>query len=185
MWRLRVAWTGSTVVGGGLSTFYSLDTSPGFPAAVRNYFQSLRDLFPIGTTITVPNNGDVIDATTGTLTGVWTDGGVPAPVTGNGAGVYALGVGAQTRWRTSGIVGGRRVVGSTFLVPMVALGFDSDGTLGAAPVTSITAAGNAYIAANPAALIWSRPKGPRVGTTHLITGVTVPDRPSWIVSRRR
>lgn len=185
MWRLRVVWSGSTVVGPGLSTFYSVDTSPGFPASVRALFEAWKSIFPIGTTITVPNNGDVIDPTTGTLTGVWTDGSAPAPVTGTGTGVYARGVGAQVRWHTAGIVGGRRVVGSTFLVPMVTLGFDTDGTLGAGAVTTISGGASAYLTANPAATIWSRPTASRVGSQHLISSATVPDRPSWIVSRRR
>ena len=195
MWRLRVVWSGSTVVGPGLSTFYALDTSPGFPAAVRQLFESWKTNFPTGTTITVPNNGDVINPATGTLTGTWTDGTAPAPVTGTGTGVYAKGVGAQIRWKTPGIVNGRRVVGSTFLVPMVTIGFDTDGTLGPATITGITTAATTYLASVPGALVWSRPypgdpsatppKPSRVGTTSLINAVQVPDRASWIVSRRK
>lgn len=185
MWRLRAVWSGAGVVGPGVSTFYSLDTAVGFPAAVRAAFEAWKSLFPPAVTITVPNNGDVIDAATGELTGVWTEGSAPAPVVGTGTGVYARGVGAQVRWRTPGIVGGRRVVGSTFLVPMVTLGFDTDGTLGAGAITTIQTGAAAYLAGTPGALIWSRPTSSRAGATSLISSYTVPDRPSWIVSRRR
>lgn len=194
MWRLRVTWSGAPVIGPGLSTFYALDTSPGFPAAVRAMIAGWASSIPTGTTITVPNNGDVIDPSTGALTGVWSDGSAPAPVTGSGSGTYARGVGAQVRWRTSGIVAGRRVVGSTFIVPMVSLGFDTDGTLGPATITALLTPATAYVAAAPYACVWSRPfagdpsatppKPARAGSIHLIGGASIPDRPSWLVSRR-
>lgn len=195
MWRLRVTWSGAAVVGPGLSTFYALDTSPGFPAAVRALMASYATSIPSGTTITVPNNGDVIDAATGALTGVWTDGAPPAAITTSASGTYARGVGAQLRWRTSGIVAGRRVVGSTFLVPIQSLAFDTDGTLGPATVTGLLGPANTYLSAAPYAVVWSRPfagnpsatppKPARSGSVHLITSVSVPDRPSWLVSRRQ
>lgn len=195
MWRLRVTWSGSGVVGPGLSTFYAADTSPGFPAAVRAFYQALVTSFPTNVTITVPNGGDVIDPSTGVLTGAWTDGTAPLPVVGTGAGTYAAGVGAQVRWRTLGVVAGRRVVGSTFLIPLVSPIFDSDGTITAASRTVIQNAANAYVTAAPYGTIWSRPyagdttpghvRPARAGSQHIISGAVVPDRPSWLVSRRR
>jgi len=195
MWRLRVVWSGSGVVGPGLSTFYALDTSPGFPAAVRAFYEAVKSGFPTSVTITVPNGGDVIDASTGVLTGTWTDGTAPAPVVGTGVGTYAAGVGAQVRWRTLGVVAGRRVVGSTFLVPQVGPIFDSDGTITPATRTVIQNAANAYVTAAPWGVIWSRPyagdttpghvRPARAGSSHILSGATVPDRPSWLVSRRR
>lgn len=185
MWRCRVAWSGSPVVGPGLSTFYALNTSPGFPAAVRAFFASLTTLLYSGTTITVPNTGDVIDEATGAITGTWTDGAALTPVVGAASGVFAAGVGMQVRWRTGGIVAGRRVVGSTFLIPTTTGAFDATGTPGSATITVVQNAADAYIAAAPFACIWSRPAPGRAGTDHLITSASVPDRPSWLVSRRR
>lgn len=185
MWRLRATWSGSPVVGPGLTTFYALDGSPGFPAAIRTMLATWQSSIPTGVTITVPNNGDVIDAATGTLTGSWSDGSAPAPVVTTGTGTYARGVGAQVRWRTLGVVGGRRVVGSTFIVPTVSLAFDTDGTLGPATITALLAGPTAYVAAAPYACVWSRPTSTRAGTTHLITDASIPDRPSWLLSRRR
>lgn len=194
MWRLRVTLTGAPIVGPGLWTFYALDSSPGFPAAVRTMLATWSSSMPSGITIQVPNGGDVIDPTTGTLTGAWTDGTVPAPIATSGTGTYARGVGAQVRWRTLGVVAGRRVVGSTFIVPMVSLGFDTDGTLGPATQAALLAGPTAYVAAAPYACVWSRPyagdpsatppRPARAGSTHLISGASIPDRPSWLVSRR-
>lgn len=194
MWRLRVVWSGNAVVGPTLSTFYALDTSPGFPAAVRALMAALSTFIPTGTQIAVPNNGDVINPATGELTGSWTDGTTPAVVTCSGTGVYAKGVGAQIRWRTSSIVAGRRVQGSTFVVPLISAMFDSDGTLTATNQASILTAANNYVTAAPYACVWSRPsKGnpdrvpptpARTGSSALIVGSSVPDRPSWLLSRR-
>jgi hypothetical protein len=194
MWRLRVVWSGNAVVGPTLSTFYAQDTSPGFPAAVRSLMASLSTFIPTGTQIVVPNNGDVINPATGALTGAWTDGAAPAAVTCSGTGVYAKGVGAQIRWRTSSIVAGRRVQGSLFVVPLISAMFDSDGTLTATNQQSIATAANSYVTAAPYAVVWSRPSAgnpsatppspARAGSTCLIVGSSVPDRPSWLLSRR-
>jgi len=150
---------------------------------------------PSGITIQVPNGGDVINPADGTLTGAWTDGTTPAAITTSGTGTYARGVGAQVRWRTSAVVAGRRVQGSTFIVPMVSLGFDTDGTLGPATQAALLAGPTAYVAAAPYAVVWSRPydgdptatppKPARAGSVALITGASIPDRPSWLLSRRR
>lgn len=195
MWRLRVTLSGAPIVGPGLWTFYALDTSPGFPAAVRTMLATWASSMPSGITIQVPNGGDVINPADGTLTGAWTDGTTPAPITTSGTGTYARGVGAQVRWRTSAVVAGRRVQGSTFIVPMVSLGFDTDGTLGPATQAALLAGPTAYVAAAPYAVVWSRPydgdptatppKPARAGSVALITGASIPDRPSWLLSRRR
>lgn len=184
MWRLRATWSGPPVVGGGVSTFYALDTSPGFPAAVRALLNAAAGSIQAGVTITIPNNGDVIDASTGALTGAWTDGAAPAPIVCTDAGTYAAGVGAQWRWRTSGIVAGRRVTGSTFLVPLGANTYDGDGNIGSVQLTAFNAAAAAYITAAPYAVIWSRPRPGRAGSSHLITSGSMPDRVSWLRSRR-
>lgn len=194
MWRLRCSWTGSGVVGPGVSTFYALDTSPGFPAAVRAFLNSQAGSYPAGTSIQVPNNGDVLDPATGALTGSWTDGSTPAVITGTGSGGYAAGVGAQVRWKTAGIVNGRRCQGSTFLVPQISATYDAQGTIASVQLTSMQTAAQAYITAAPYAVVWSRPyagdttpghvRPPRAGSTHLITAFDVPDRVSWLRSRR-
>ena len=184
MWRLRVPWTGPSIAGPGLSTFYALDTSPGFPAAVRALLASFASYVPAGVSIQVPNSGDVLDPATGALTGVWTDGSTPAVINTSGPANYAAGVGCQWRWRTSGIVAGRRVVGSTFIVPLSSAEYDSSGTIDSVAVTALNAAAATYVTNAPYAVIWSRPKGARVGSSHLITSGFLPDRVSWLRSRR-
>lgn len=194
--RLRVVWSGFPVVGDGVTTFYTRSTDPtGFPGAVRSFFSSVAGLAFPALTITVPNTGDVISDVDGSLQGVWTDGTAPAPVTGTNTGDFAKGVGAQVRWHTDGVVGGRRVVGSTFLVPLAGGIFDADGTLDTTYVTSVKTAADALIASQTTLAIWSRPQPAREGahgtlparpgSSNFVLASSVPDRVSWLRSRRQ
>lgn len=191
MWRLRAEWSGAPITGPGVSTFYALDDSPGFPAAVHDLLAAFAAAMPSGVSIRVPNNGDVIDPVTGELTGTWTSGTAPALVNGVGGGTFARGVGAQIRWRTSGITRGRRVVGSTFIVPLISAAYEADGSLSGVNVTAWNTAAAAYVTAAPFAVIYTRPKPPpggigpdSPGKSNLITSGSVPDRVSWLRSRR-
>lgn len=185
MQRLRVTWSGPGVTGPGLSTFYTSTAGPlGIANAVKTFLQSQQLAFPTNVTITVPSGGDLIEDTTGALAGTWNEPGTGGSFTGTGTGDYPQGVGMQIRWRTGGIVAGRRVVGSTFFVPIMSAIFDADGTLDNATVTSLTNAGTALIAAHPDLRIFSRPKGPRIGSSHAVLTAVVPDRVSWLRSRR-
>lgn len=179
------------MVGPGVSTLYCADDPVGWPTAAHDFFAAFASALPTGLSIRVPNTGDIIDATTGEITGTWVQGTAPALVNGVGGGVYAKGVGLQVKWSTSGITRGRRVKGTTFIVPLIASAFDSDGTLSSTWVTAGATAGNAYITAAAGACIYTRPKpapggiGPdSPGKIQLITGAVVPDRVSWLRTRR-
>lgn len=185
MQRLRVSWSGPGVTGPGLSTFYTSTAGPlGIADDVLAFFQGQALAFPTNLTITVPSGGDLIEDTTGGLAGTWNEPGTGGTFTGTGTGDYPQGVGMQIRWRTGGIVAGRRVVGSTFICPIMSAIFAADGTIDNVTVASVQAAGTALIAAHPDLRIWSRPKGPRVGSSHAVETAVVPDRVSWLRSRR-
>lgn len=194
--RLRVTWSGFPVVGDCVSTFYSRSSTPtGFPGAVRSFFSSVAGLALPAVTITVPNSGDVISDVDGSLQGVWVDGTAPAAVVGTNTGDFAKGVGAQVRWHTDGVVGGRRVVGSTFIVPLAGGIFDTDGTLDATYVTALKTAGDALITSQTDLAIWSRPQPARegahgtlparTGSSNFVLTCTAPDRVAWLRSRRQ
>lgn len=182
--RLRCTWGGSPVVGPGLSTFYATTGGSGLPDDVLTFFNTSPLLFPSGLTITVPSGGETINDATGELTGTWNEPGTGGVATGTETGSYAKGVGMQVRWPTAGIVGGRKVVGSTFLVPIAGSLFDVDGTIDTAVVSAMQSQANALLAAQPNLRIWSRPKGLRAGSSHTITSAVIPDRTSWLRTRR-
>jgi hypothetical protein len=134
--------------------------------------------------VTVPNSGDTIDVATGDINGVWTGSG-GGTVGFGGSGDFAQGVGARIKWNTAGIVAGRRVRGSTFMVPLVGGTFSASGALDSSFVTDLTAAATTFLASASSTLeIFSRPKGTRVGTSHTVTSASVPNAVSWLRSRR-
>jgi hypothetical protein len=181
--RLRVAWSGSPVTGPGLSTFYFAGGTAD-PAAVSALFTACAPYVAAGVTWQVPGAGDQLDVATGSLTGSWSAAG-GSTIASSGNAEHAQGVGARIRWRTNGIVNGRRVTGSTFIVPIHRLMFDTDGTLAGGIVTALNAAALAYVSAvTPDGVIWSRPAPGRAGTSHALTYADLPDAVSWLRSRR-
>lgn len=184
LYRLRVTWGGSPVIGPGVSTFYSISAGTGYADAVYDFFNTSPLLFPSGTTITVPDNGETIESTTGALTGTWSSPGEGGTVTGTETGSYSKGVGMRVRWITSGIVGGRHVIGTTFLVPIAGSLFDVDGTIDTAVVSGVQTQADDLLSAWPDLTVWSRPAGSRAGNFHVVQSTKAVDGVSWLRSRR-
>lgn len=185
--RVRAVWTGTPVVGGGVSTFYCANSDPSaFVTALRSYFASVGVSIAAGTFINFPGTGDTIDEATGVLNGSWSMT-PPAQVTCSGSGNWAMGVGCRQTWLTTGITRGRRVKGSTFLVPLGGNLYDGTGSIADATVATLNAAAATLRAADSGSMrIYSRPSTARPGTgvAHPVTGNSLPDVVSWLRSRR-
>lgn len=183
--RLRCEWTGTGVEGPGLTTFFAEnDSTVGISGAAANLFDAVKGMIPTGTSIFIPNGGDVIDETTGTLVGTW-GVGTGTTITCSGGGSFAGGVGARVVWETGTVRGGRRVRGSTFIVPLVVSYYDSQGTISSAGITAIQAGIDSFMAAILArGRVWSRPRPGLAGAGVVISSGTVPDKVSWLRSRR-
>ena len=172
------------MVGPGLTTFYFDEAHSGFASDVSDFFQAVDAYLPIGITVTVPSDGDLVDVATGELTGTWAEA-ASGPGVGAGFGAFPSGVGARLSWSTGGIVAGRRVRGSTFLCPIVNSAFGTDGTLDNTARENFEAAGNALRAASGTNMkIWSRPVPGRAGTASSVVAAVCPDKVSWLRSRR-
>ena len=183
--RLRVQWAGSPVTGPSISTFYSnASGGVGLADAVLDFFDATKTLFPFNLQWTVPSNGDVIQDTTGDLTGTWSSPGEGGTVTTSGAANWTQGVGTRIVWNTAGLFHGRRVKGSTFLVPLWSGAYEGAGNITAATISTLQSAGNALIAAHPDLVVWSNPRGGSDGEVNVISSCTVPDAVSWLRSRR-
>lgn len=173
------------MVGDGLSTFYWGSAGlAGYPSAVLAFFNAIKAFVPTGVTWTVPSSGDLIDDATGELHGSWSisGGGTTAST---GLSTYAAGVGARVVWVTGSIRGGRRVRGSTFIVPLDSGQYDADGTIKAAAVTALQNAANGYLTSVGAnGLVWSRPRTGLAGAGVPISSALVPDKVSWLRGRR-
>lgn len=182
--RARVVWYGAGVVGGGLSTFYFTEGGTGFSTALGLLFDSMNPYLPSNVSVAIPNSGDLIDISTGQITGGWTDGS-EVGVAGSGGLDFALGVGCRIRWNTAGIAGGRRVRGSTFVVPLAIDAYEGTGAITSTVTSAIsTGVGNFLGHSGSEPVIWHRPKTGVGGSAHPITSGSVPDAVSWLRTRR-
>lgn len=167
-----------------MSTFYGVGSGSDLADACFDYFDAIKTSFPSSLTWTIPTAGDTLDDNTGELNGAWT-GGAGGTVSGTQGGSFAAGVGARVVWETAGITNGRRVRGSTFLCPLIGGAYDTDGTLIAATRTSLDNASSILTGGSTWTLvILTRLTPAHSGTSHDVVSSTVPDKVSWLRSRR-
>jgi len=182
MRKVPIAW--QTGVGGaGVSVFY---TPFGSDATVElaTFLNAIKTQFPNAVTWDIPASGDVVDETSGLITGAWVGGTAATVVATGGTGAYAGGTGAYVRWQTAGIVGGRRVRGRTFLCPILGASYDAQGTIGAGTLGVFGPAATTLVGAGKQ-LIWHRPTpGGTNGSSHAVTAAVVPDKVTSLRSRR-
>lgn len=158
--------------------------------ALQNFFQAVMPAVPSTYRVACDAAPDFLEATTGELVAT----GVPSTAAwtrqGGGTTNYAQGVGARVVWDTPEINHGRRVRGSTFIVPIIAANYDVDGTLltgfkgvlDTAATTLISALG----AAQMDLVVWTRPNPTlgRPGKQNPVTTGSAPDKVSWLRTRR-
>lgn len=180
--RIRTAITGFTG-GPGVATMYFDDVETAL-ASLHDFWAAVAAVMPESIRIQVEPSGDLIESTTGVLTGTWTATGV-AQVSGATGTVYAGGVGAVVRWNTATVVGGSRLRGRTFLVPLSSNSYDSDGTLQTTPLGVIQAAATDLVSEQGGSFgIWHRPKATSDGDfAHVTQGIAV-DKVAVLRSRR-
>ena len=155
-------------------------------AALVSFFDAIKALLPDNVTITVPGEGDHIDPATSELVGSWTSSG-GGSVVGTSTSPFALGTGVSVRWITSGIFNGRRVKGRTFIVPVDAGLFTTDGRLSAGPQgTLLTAATDLIAAVTDPYGILSRPTNVSKdnGEINAVTAASVSSLPTSLRTRR-
>jgi hypothetical protein len=182
--RVRTAWAGTPIIGGGVTTFYWNEAHSGFVADLSSFWSGLLVHIPTGVQLTTENAGDIIDIETGAITGSWSDGSTAVQNT-TGSGNYAGGVGGRIRWATNGITNKRRVRGSTFICPLVVGDYDSSGTLSTAALSAFgTAAGNLLTASEGNMRVYTRPVHGVGGKASTVVNLTTPDKVSWLRSRR-
>jgi len=188
--RLVVGWAGAQITGTAVSVlhFSASDNSAPPVAAVKSAFSAASGMFPTGVTLTFPGSGDVIDDTTGDLTGVWsTSGG--GTVTGSGPANAAAGVGACISWTTGGIVTGlhgpRKLRGRTFLVPLASGLYGPDGKIISSQLAVLATLANALQASGPLA-IWHRPTSATAtdGNSYGVISNKVSAKVAYLSSRR-
>lgn len=182
--RVLVEWSGVNVVGNAVSVLHFDEAQPPDPAAIKTAFQNVAGSLSSGTTLTIPNTGDVINTASGNLVGSWTGTG-GGTIQGSATGAEtAAGVGGCITLRTDSIIRGRRARGRLFVVPMAISCYDAAGTLKDADIGRLQALGDSLIAAH--LLVWSRPttKGGVDGNGCPVTTASVRDKVAFLSSRR-
>jgi hypothetical protein len=105
---------------------------------------------------------DWYDTATGELMGSNVAPTAPAAVNGTSGAIYAGGAGFKVSWETGQVRDGRRVRGSTFIVPAASSAFSATGTVAAASRTTVNTAAATMIAAmhtgSVSLGVWSRPR---------------------------
>lgn len=177
--------SGSGVVGPAVSTFYVRESELGSAAAsIGDFYSAMTATLPDNVTWTIPHNGDTIEDSNGELVGTWSETGSNENVTGAVNTSFGQGVGIRVRWNTGGIFHGRRVVGTTFIVPCAVGGLTTDGLWSTATASLVDGAADALVTAENL-VIWSRPSpGGSDGESNTVTGAFVPLQVSWLRSRR-
>lgn len=171
-------------MGPGVTTLYFEEAGSGFVTGVQNWVAAWKNYIPSGISMKVEGFGDLIDVATGGLSGTWTDG-TTLTQTGTFAGSYAAGVGCRTVWQTNGVHNGRRVRGSSYVVPIGGSLFDTDGTLAGATKTAIEGAGTTLVGlATNVLCVYSRPSAGSGGQSSPVLSAEVPDKVSWLRTRR-
>lgn len=173
------------MVGSGLSTFYeSPESGVGGADDLEAFFVAVGDRIAQGVQIVIPSSGDLVESTTGDLVGTWSDPGTGGSVSSTGTSGFTNGVGARVVWNTGGLFGGRRVRGSTFLVPLGADAYEGAGNITSTMLADLQAAADALVAATTPFGVWSRPTATSPGEFNEWTSARVPDQVSWLRSRR-
>lgn len=183
--RIRVALTGAAVVGPGVNTFYVSSAATGFLPGVKDFYEAFKGSVPTGVTFVFPSGGETLDAATGAVVGVWNE--TPVLTTqGSDTNIYPAGVGGRVVWNTAGIRNRRRIRGATYIVPLSGGAYDLDGTLTAVARGRLVAGADALRAALLTDfVVWSRPHGAAGdGMASVVTSSDVPDKVSWLRSRR-
>lgn len=176
--------------GPGTSTFAMTDATHDL-TALKDFYGLLAGIIPSAVNVAVENTGPIVSDVTGSLVGTWSENSVVS-VQGSNTGDYASGVGAVVRWETGSVVDGHLLRGHTFVVPIYAAAFDTNGSLDTAQRALIQSTADSTLAAYAGELlVWHRPRAAstvhpvaRAGSSHVVSSALAVDRPAILRSRR-
>lgn len=183
---VRTEWSGTSggpgvtqmAVYGDVGGAWGASSSQAAVNAVRQFWDSLKALLPDELKLQVSPVIDDYDTVSGDLVGSYVAATAPVQVVGTSAQSYVGGAGAKITWNTGQIRNGKRVKGSTFIVPIASTVFGPTGTVSAGSILTINTAAAAMLsqlaAGGSTMAVWSRPgppSKPRAGfSTQVISG---------------
>lgn len=181
---IPIGWAGAPVVGPGVSVFHSLEADVNATiTTLHTFYAALNNTLPSGLQWTFPTAGDIINEVNGQVVGHWSDPGA-APIACIGSGTWTNGVGARVVWHTNGVVNGRSVTGSTFIVPLLVSAYEGAGNITSSVLTTLSGAANSLATGPMPPRIYSRKTLSRAGSSYPVLSSNVPDKVSWLRGRR-
>lgn len=175
--KYRVFWQVPNA-GPAMSTFHLEGQAPAaapqpIADAFHTFFDAIKTYLPDEVGVSFDN--EVTDHVTasGQLVGSFPVT-PPTTVAGSGVSTWAGGAGGRLVWSTGRIINGRRVRGSTFLVPFTSSAFASSGRLNSAAIALVNGSASTLrtsLNSNGSPLcVWSAPVSGRPGTTSIVDG---------------
>lgn len=146
------------------------------------FFDALASLIPDDVTVTLDPVVQRLDEVTGDLLGELTVETPEAPIVGTYVSGWLRQMGVLVEWSTGVYIGGKRLRGRTYLVPLGNIE-DSDGTLPVGTLSQIQAAANGIPGPDVGFSVWHRPVNGAGGASHEMTGATVRDKACILRSR--
>lgn len=209
MYRVRTVTSGWFGAPGFTTHYYMSSSSPdstsvggagGAVNSVHAFWDICQGLFPLSWRCQVQPTVDIVDALNGEVINAFGVTATPELPGTNGAGYGPTAAMLVLTARTPGFVGGRRVVGRSYIGPAANLS-DADGTPSVGLVSGLQGATPALtppVIDGIAAVVWSRPRaaraaGPgnkptaltaRLGSAHFIDAYSVRDKWGILRSRR-
>lgn len=195
IWRYGFTWSG-WAGGPGRTVFYG-NTGVSTAQVLANDCQTLvnnvvnptgtnADQIPNGVRIHGDSFADELDVGTGDQVGRISV--TPSPdIVGTGSGNWAAPVGACITWSTNTFIGGRRLRGRTFFVPLAgSTAFQNDGTLATIFLSTVNAAIPIFINGASEPVVWHRPTAPGAsdGASSPIVAGSISDKAAVLRSRR-
>lgn len=189
MIEIKAVWTG-WAGGPGYSTFHGgggdAASAQNLYNAVYTFFDAISNLVPSSITVTVVPTYRVLDAASGSLISQGNVGAPSAGIVGTGNAAFAALVGMCVNWQTGVSAGKKLRVGRTYLIPLTAFIWATDGTVNDSVVTQVLGAATTYAATSDAQpVVWKRPRNGAGGVVSPITGARVPDEGVVMRSRRQ
>lgn len=155
-------------------------------AAVRTFWFSSKNYFSINWHVDVQTDVEVLDASTGHLTGLMSLTAAPATVAGSGGNYGPTTSGAAVTWRSNVVIGTRLARGRTFMTPLALNAYDTTGLLLTTACDTLRAAGQGLINDTSSNLvIWHRPSKVSPSGGAYTSALTASCRTSPVVLRSR
>lgn len=188
MIEIKAVWQGWSG-GPGYSTFHGLgstDAAAGPLAdALDDFFDSMENLLPTGLSIQIQPTWRDLDETTGALINEFSFPSARPVHEGSGNAAFSAVNGMCVNWLTGQSAGRKLRVGRTYLVPLTAFVWATDGTPNDSVVTQLQNAASALVSSGAGLAVWKRPRNGAGGDASVVTGARVPDEGVILRSRRR